>query len=123
MGVKTVRLTFHSHAARFEVEDSAGRYQVECGLDKWKDGTTAMPGTPPKLTRGKLPSVSKVAASGVWKDEHTFEMIWQFFETPHHDKVICSFAGQELRVEFLDSITAMSAGKKDKRPVLVGQMA
>jgi hypothetical protein len=95
---------------------------VDCGIEKWKDGETTMPGTPPKLTQGKLPARSRVAANGAWTDENAFEMTWQYFETPHHDKVTCKFAGDQVSVEFLDSLTAMSPGKKDKRPVLNGTL-
>ena len=81
-----------------------------------------MPGTPPKLTQGKLGPVSKVAASGTWIDENTFEMAWRFYETPHHDTVTCHFAGDAITVEFLDSLARMSPSKKDKRPPLKGRI-
>ena len=87
------------------------------------EGETSMPGTPPKLTAGKLPSPSKVAASGRWKDTNTFEMTWRFYETPHHDTVTCRFEGDQIKVEFLDSLAAMAPNPKDKRPPLVGRRA
>ncbi len=119
---QSVSLQFKKDACLFNVQDDKGVYSVHCGLERWLDGETAMPGTPPTLTQGKLPPVSRVSASGTWKDESTFEMTWRYYETPHHDTVICRFVGDKLTVEFLDSMTAMNPGRKDKRPAWRGQL-
>jgi hypothetical protein len=81
---------------------------IQCGLGKWVDGVSNMPGIPPKLTVGDL-RPCKVAASGAWRDENTFEMIWHFYETPHSDIVTCHFDGDKVKVEFLSSITQKTA--------------
>jgi CubicO group peptidase (beta-lactamase class C family) len=119
-GVQSVSLQFHHQGCEFKLKDDKGQYSVNCGLEHWVDGQTSMPGTPPKLTRGKLGPVSKLAASGTWKDEQTFEMTWRFYETPHHDTVSCRFDGDKIRVEYLDSLAQLSASHKDKRPALEG---
>ena len=74
-----------------------------------------MPGMPPKLTRGDLGPVSKVAASANWRAATTLEMRWQFYETPHHATVTCRFAdsGEFVDVELLDSLARM--GSKQPR--------
>ena len=118
----TVSLKFNKAECVFNLKDAAGSHQVRCGLGKWADGQTDMPGTPPKLTQGKLPPVSKIAAAAAWKDDNTLEMLWRYYETPHHDKVTCRFDGETVRVEFLDSMTAMRPGAKDKRPALNGHL-
>ncbi len=118
--VQSVQLRFSGRSSVFTLKDDKGEYTVNCGLGRWLDGQTAMPGTPPKLTQGKLPPVSKVAAAGAWKDERTFEMVWRYYETPHHDTVTCRFDGDKVRVEYLDSMTAMNPGRKDRRPPLEG---
>ena len=35
----------------------------------------------------------KIATSGAWKDENTFEFMLRYYETPHHDTVTCRFEG------------------------------
>jgi CubicO group peptidase (beta-lactamase class C family) len=120
---RAVSFEFTPKACRFSLEDDQGTYSVRCGIEQWLDGETAMPGTPPKLTQGKLPPVSKVSASATWKDESTFQMRWQYYETPHHDAVSCHFEADKVRIEFLDSLTAMSPGRKDKRPPVEGRLA
>ena len=89
-------------------------------MGSWIDGETTIPGSPPKLTRGDLGPIHKVAGSAAWKDPNTLEMRWQFYETPHHDLVTCRFANESLTVEFLNSLARMGDGK-DSRPPLKGK--
>jgi len=114
-GIRSVGFAFKRDSCMFTATNAGGSHTIHCGLASWILGRTSMPGTPPKLTKGKLGPVSQIAASGTWKDEITFEMTWRFYETPHHDTVTCRFEGDQLTVEFLDSMTAMAPGKKDQR--------
>jgi len=121
--VESVSWSFLHDTCLFTLKDNKGDYPITCGLGKWIPGQTSMPGTPPKLTSGDLGPNSKVAASGAWKDENTFEMIWRFIETPHHDTVTCRFEGDKVRVEFLNSLTQLSASHKEKRPAIEGRLS
>jgi hypothetical protein len=47
---------------------------------------------------------AKVAASGAWQDADTYQMIWRFYETPHHDSVTCHFEAENVRVEIVNSV-------------------
>lgn len=78
------------------------------------DGVTDMPGTPPKLTVGELRPL-KIAASGAWKDADTYEMVWRYYETPHHHVVTCHFDNENVRVELVGS-------SNNAKIVLVGRM-
>jgi CubicO group peptidase (beta-lactamase class C family) len=120
MGVEDVTFDFRADACLFSLRDQKGEYRIECGIEKWVEGETTMPGTPPKLTSGELGPKSKVAASGTWRDENTFEMTWHFQETPHHDTVTCHFEGNKVRVEFMNSVTRLSPSHKEARPVMEG---
>jgi len=110
--------TFHfpPKTCTFYLTDGNGRYAVHCGLGKWVNGTCNVPGTPPKLSVGNL-LPCKIAASAGWKDENTFEMIWRYYETPHHDTVTCHFQGNKVTVEFANNMH----GQAPTRPVLRGQ--
>lgn len=120
---QTALFQFAKNRCLFTVKDEKGEHGVDNGMERWVEGETSMPGTPPTLTQGKPPAVSKVAASGTWKDEITFEMTWRYYETPHHDTVTCKFEGNKVRIEFLDSMTAMAPGRKDKRAAWEGELA
>jgi CubicO group peptidase (beta-lactamase class C family) len=121
LGAESFSFAFRRDAAVFTLRTTGGfEHVIRCGMGKWLEGETRMPGTPTTLT-GAIPGQnSKVTAAGVWRDADTFEMTWRYFETPHHDKVTCRFDGSRARLEFLNSITAMSPSFKEKRPALAG---
>jgi len=90
------------------MRDAQGEYAIQCGLGRWVEGVSNMPGTPPKITVGEL-RPCKVAASGAWRDDNTFQMLWRFYETPHSENVTCRFEGDKIKVEFQTSIAQKSA--------------
>jgi CubicO group peptidase (beta-lactamase class C family) len=121
-GLQSVTLDFPKGTALFTANDGTTDHVVAVGFGKWERGVTALPGTPPRLIYGGAPAPGTehpVAASGVWKDEHTFEMTWRYYETPHHDIVTCRFDGDKVEITFASSI---SKGK-DQRPVLKGVLS
>jgi CubicO group peptidase (beta-lactamase class C family) len=122
MGVQSASFRFGKHDCVFTLRDGQRTHSITCGLQKWVQGETTMPGTPPKLTVGATTTSSKVASSGTWKDDQTFEMTWRFIETPHHDTVTCHFDSDEVKVVFVNSITQLSASHKEARSPLQGKL-
>jgi hypothetical protein len=122
-GVQSVRLQFGDDTCTFSLQDGHGTYDINCGLGKWVQGETTMPGTPPKLTKRVGTIRSKVAASGAWTDDQRFEMSWRYTETPHHDTVTCRFDGERVKVEFLNSIAQLSPSRKEDRLPLEGKIS
>ncbi len=126
LGLQSASFAFRDEGCLFTLRGAQGEYPIACGIEKWQRGETALPGTPPRLVSGGAPrsgTPSKVAASGTWKDDNTFEMLWRYYETPHHDTVTCRFDGDKVTIAFMNSIAEMSATPKDKRPVLQGERA
>jgi CubicO group peptidase (beta-lactamase class C family) len=130
LGAKNVSFRFSGESCLFGLKHGKGSSEVRCGIGKWADGVTNMPGTPPKLSEiiaGSDPRPLQVAAAGAWKDDNTFEMRWRFYETPHHDTVTCRFDGDGVRIEFLNSITqlmgAHAEAHPETRPVLIGRLS
>ena len=126
LGLTSVAFAFKKDAASLTFRDAKSTHPIICGIEKWQRGETALPGTPPRLISGGAPKPGtkhKVAASGTWKDENTFEMMWRYCEKPHHDVVTCRFDGDKVQISFMNSMAAMAAKPKDKRPVLVGRLA
>ncbi len=112
-GWQNVTPTFEKDACTFTVRDASGSYPIISGLGKWIRCETAIPGGLPRLVSGGAPSagtVHKVAATGVWKDPSTFEMRWQYIETPHHDILTCAFEGDAVKID-----VARSTGPNSKR--------
>lgn len=124
INVSEISLSFENDFCTFLLKDSRGEHALRCGLDKWVHGESDMPGGPPNLVTGhnKMSIKSKVAGAGVWKDENTFEMTWQYFDTPHSDCVTCYFENNNLRVEFKNSLVGKFGNYPETRPVLKSSM-
>ena len=124
LSVQSVSFKFHPASCKFTLTDAKGGHSITCGIEHWIDGKSDMPGTPPNLALGPLAPIQKVAASGTWLDGNTFQMTWQFYDTPHHDTVTCRFDGNRVLVKFLNSITEkMKSGHPEIRLPLNGQFA
>jgi CubicO group peptidase (beta-lactamase class C family) len=125
LGLQSASFTFGSQSCRFTLKDSQAAYPIACGIERWQRGETALPGTPPRLVSGGAPKPgtrSKVAASGTWLDQTTFQMLWRYYETPHHDTVTCRFDNDAVQISFMSSIAQVSPTPKDRRPMLRGTM-
>lgn len=69
---------------------------------KWQEFTTSKPG--PYLVanlEGLLPF--KVAGTYSWTDANTLELTLRYIETPHAEKMICHFQGDDIRLEIISS--------------------
>jgi CubicO group peptidase (beta-lactamase class C family) len=125
LGLQNASFRFQEDGCRLSFRDAQGDYPIACGRQGWQRGETALPGTPPRLVSGGAPksgTKSKVAASGAWQDEQTFEIMLRYYETPHHDTVTCRFDGDQAKIAFLSSIAQMNPTPKDRRPVLEGTL-
>ena len=126
LGLQSVSLAFEERRCLFNATDGQSDYPIPCGIGRWERGETALPGTPPRLISGGAPpkgTKSKVAASGTWLDENTFEMMWRYYETPHHDTVTCRFKDNGVQIAFMNSMAQMSPSPKDGRTALRGRLA
>jgi CubicO group peptidase (beta-lactamase class C family) len=128
LGIQSASMQFNGDACSFTLINATASFEIQCGLGKWRDGLTNIPGEPPGLLphNDQDSSPIKLAAAGAWKDANTFQMLWHCYETPHHDTVTCSFDADALRVEFLNSITEglgpNRALRPEMRPILKGNL-
>jgi hypothetical protein len=124
LGLLSVTFAFTRIACTLTFKDAQNEYPIVCGLDDWTRGETNLPGSPPRLISGGQPkrgTKAKLAARAAWPDEHTLELAWRYYETPHHDTITCQFDGDQLKLAFRSSIVQMR-NAKDSRPVLNGQL-
>jgi hypothetical protein len=122
LGLRTVTFDCEKNTILTLFKTASDEYAITNGLGAWEHGATGLPGTPPRLLAGGSPpagTLYKVAAAGSWKDQQTFETVWRYYETPHHDTVTCHFDGDKVAIAFQSSV----GHGKDKRPVLQGQLA
>lgn len=123
-GVESAAFVFEKEAGTFTLNVGGKPHAIGFGIERWERGTTALPGTPPRIIAGGAPAPGTshpLVASGTWKDERTLEMMWRYIETPHHDLVSCRFDGDAVEITFQSSISRMR-NAKDSRPVLRGRI-
>jgi CubicO group peptidase (beta-lactamase class C family) len=121
LGLQSATFTFEKDTALSVFKTASDEYAITNGLGTWEHGETGLPGTPPRIIAGGAPPPGtryKIAAAGTWKDPQTYEMVWRYYETPHHDTVTCHFDGDKVSIAFQASINR----GKDKRPVLQGKL-
>jgi CubicO group peptidase (beta-lactamase class C family) len=85
-----------------------GKHTLAFGRGEWVEGISVIGGPMPQ----------RVAASGVWKAEDTFEMTLCFYETPFVATLTCRFKGKKLFYDFKANV----AFGPTERPQLVGKL-
>lgn len=116
-GVQSVSIDSQKESCVVKWTDGRGAHSIRCGFGQWATGETTF--APPYLVvsdKIKAPDHSKVAASAIWKTENTLELRWQFFETPHHNTVVCQFDGNQIKV-------ALKTSLGESWPELTGESA
>jgi hypothetical protein len=124
-GLQSVALDFKDGSCTFTARGANSAFPITCGIEKWQRGETAFPEMPPRLAiRGRPPAGTrfKIAASGTWRDESTFEMTWRFYESAHHETVTCRFSGDDLTVNFVSSIVKLSGKTDEPQQALRGKL-
>lgn len=89
-------LSFDKDQCLVEIDDRNGHYHLNCGLGRWLVSDTVLLGSVPG-TSGAM----KVALSGGWSNDNTFQITIRSIEVPHLlGKVICHFGDDIPRVEY-----------------------
>jgi CubicO group peptidase (beta-lactamase class C family) len=120
LGLTRASFAFDAKQCVFTAKAGEKTHTVECGFDSWVRGEAAIPGTPPRLIAGGAPEktpASKIAATAAWTSDNTLEMRWQYYETPHHDTVTCTFGDGGVTITFMNSI----AKEKETRVPIKGK--
>jgi CubicO group peptidase (beta-lactamase class C family) len=123
LGIDRLSFVFTPGGCRVNFHGAKGDHPIAAGLEQWVRGETDLPGTPPRLITGRVPGSGKfmkIASSATWRDDRTLELMLRYYETPHHDVITCSFAGDTVKLSFLSSILKLRSAK-DARPVLEGK--
>jgi hypothetical protein len=116
-GIQSIAFEVKNEFCTIKLKDSRGEHALRCGFGRWFPSLTTF--APPTLVvtdKIKAPDHSRLAGSAIWKDEKTLEMRWQFFETPHHDSVVCHFEDNKIKI-------ALKTSLDESWPELTGESA
>src|SRR6185295_18768270 len=78
LGFRSATFAFQDNGCVVTLRDASSEYPVRCGQQNWVRGETALPSTPPRIVSGGAPrrgTISKIATSGTWKSNDTFEIM------------------------------------------------
>ena len=95
MGIEQATVAFEEEACRVTLRIEGVSDAVPCGIGAWVRSEPAFPGAP--FGEGVFaPNSWRLAAAGQWTDADTFEVLWQFYETPFADTLRFGFDGEAL---------------------------
>jgi len=112
-GLRNLRFSF----GKGLIELTADTHTIAHGVQSWRRGETAFPGTPPRLISGGAPPAGTshpLVASATWRDETTLELTWRFIETPHRETVTCRFKDDTVAIDFKPSVGKPAAALQGK---------
>jgi len=91
-------------------------YSFTFGAGNWISGETAKPG-PSLLGSASGIPMARVVGSYGWKDENTLELLLRYIESPHTERITCTFAKNQIKVN-----VAYSNAPGRNQQVLTGEM-
>lgn len=118
--IQSLTFNFHNNTCDVKLQTDTAVYQVAFGAGMWQNGETTRHG--PSLTGTAkasfvgLPPL-KVAATYNWKDDHTLELILRYIESPHTEKMICHFDGNNISIDIENSFDY-----RNKKTTLKGKL-
>lgn len=105
---KIQSLTFSGQGdvVKLNVKTDKGDYNFGFGNGRWEAGSTTLMGpylvAAAKNVYNGLPAL-KVDGAYTWKDDHTLELTLRYIESPHTEKLVCSFNGNNITVDVYNS--------------------
>ncbi len=100
--LETIFIHFMEDMCHVSVKMDTSEYYLTFGAGKWLTGETDMPG--PNLVRAShITTTSKVAGSFSWKDKNTLELVLRYIESPHSERITCTFDKDNILVTLANS--------------------
>lgn len=120
-----LKFDFSKGALKVIAQSAAkGDWEVMSGFNEWKLGSMPVAISNSWLvSRGETDEkgFSKVAVAGAWVDELTYEMVFRYYETPHHDLVRIQFGDTGATLELFDSVSLRKGNVGKPKVKLIGK--
>lgn len=117
--MKSISFNFLDSICHVSLKIDTTDYMLTFALGAWKLGETFLP-VPNLLPNRNLSelSPSKVAGNYFWKDNNTLELTSRFIESPHSERMICSFDKNKVSISM-----RVSFKRNNNSPELKGEFA
>ena len=118
--INSIEFLFGEKKCEVSMKADSASYKLAFGNGRLIPGETGKRG--PSLLSNDRSDISgllpfKVAGSFMWQDENTLELTLRYIESPHSEKYICRFDGNNISIE-----TRGSIDPKNKIIVLKGEL-
>ena len=118
--IQSLSFSFRDNICDVTIKTETSVFQLAFGSGRWQKGEITKHG-PSLVGAAKASFVGlpplKVAAIYSWKDEHTLELTLRYIESPHTEKMICHFDGNNISIDIENSF---DYGKK--KTTLTGKL-
>lgn len=111
--IQSLGIAFKNNTCEILIKRDLGVFPFRFAADTWHWGETTMKG--PYLVSGARNSLTglppfKVASEYTWIDSSTLELVLRYIESPHTQKIVCHFAGDNVTVNFERSFNINAPG-------------
>jgi CubicO group peptidase (beta-lactamase class C family) len=118
--VESIGFHFMEDMCHMSLKEGGVAYTLTLGLGKWIESETDRPG-PNLLKNAKAHMLGfppdKIAGCYSWKDENSLEVTLRYIESPHTERITCTFDGNKIAVNIQYS-NAFGA----EQPTIPGEM-
>lgn len=111
--IQALSFNFKNNTCEVTIKESTGVYPLLFAANNWQKGETKLKG--PYLVSGAKNSLAglppfKIAAEYTWLDANTLELVLRYIESPHTQKMLCQFDGENIAVDVSRSFNANAPG-------------
>lgn len=87
--IRTMTFAFEPQGSYWKVLDAKGEHTIALGMAAWQFSESTFAN----------PDYTRLAASGMWTADDTFQITLRSYETPFYSTFTCVFAGDDLKVQ------------------------
>lgn len=99
-GLQRASFAFEEDALKLVLSGTNGDHTLRAGRGSWLAGETTVPlgfrSIIPMFAQAKQPK--RISAWFYWPDANTLEINWAYRDTPHRDKLVCTFKGNRVDI-------------------------
>lgn len=104
--ILSMAFDFDKEVCHFMLKTDTATFNIDFAAGKWAEGTTNKPA--PSLTAGAKENTTflypaKIDGAYTWKDEQTLELTLRYMESPHSQKFVMHFDGNNLSADMMNS--------------------
>ena len=117
--MESISFNFSDNICQADIKINSVDYLLKFAVDRWNLGETSLPGpnlVPNKNMSELLPA--KVAGNYCWKGIDTLDLKLRYIESPHSERIICSFDQNKISIAMTNIINI-----NRNRPTIKGESA